>query len=391
MAGVSALAPLLDIFAGAVLEAHRTELEAIPGILILIPPFVSQAGAIGGILSSRLSSKLQLGVITPRGRPERPALIDATIVVVLGLVVFAAIGAIATVLASVAGVARPSAGLMLGGTIVAGSARASGDARGRLLRGRADDTLRARPRQPRGADHHGHARPHGCGRGALRHVSIGGHLMNEPRNVKDLLVELKDASELMVDLAYAAVFFNEDKLAREVARLESRMTDDLRRLRTTAMLAARSPEDAEGMAGVLWIADAIEQVGDAASDIARVVAARLGIPDALRPDLRHADEVTARVKVREGGAIVGRDLRELSLPTETGMWIVAIRSGLDWQFDPGPDDIIVGRRRARGPWPRRRGERAAALAGAPGASACRPRATSLHCPSSTARSTSWSR
>ena len=31
--------------------------------------------------------------------------------------------------------------------------------------------------------------------------------MNEPRNVKDLLVELKDASELMVDLAYAAVFF----------------------------------------------------------------------------------------------------------------------------------------------------------------------------------------
>jgi uncharacterized protein with PhoU and TrkA domain len=164
--------------------------------------------------------------------------------------------------------------------------------------------------------------------------------MNEPRNVKDLLVELKDASELMIDLAYAAVFFSEDRLAREVARLESRMTEDLRRLRTTAMLAARSPEDAEGMAGVLWIADAIEQVGDAASDIARVVAARLGIPDALKPDLRHADEVTARVKVRDGGEIVGRDLRDLSLPTETGMWIVAIRSGLDWRFDPGPDDVI---------------------------------------------------
>jgi uncharacterized protein with PhoU and TrkA domain len=164
--------------------------------------------------------------------------------------------------------------------------------------------------------------------------------MNEPRNVKDLLVQLKDASELMVDLAYAAVFFNEDKMAREVSRLQSRMTDDLRSLRTTAMLAARSPEDAEGMAGVLWIADSIEEVGDAASDIARVVEARLGIPDALKPDLRHADEVTARVKVREGGEIVGRDLRELSLPTETGMWIVAIRSGLDWRFDPGPEDVI---------------------------------------------------
>ncbi|CAN5677075.1 potassium channel family protein [soil metagenome] len=164
--------------------------------------------------------------------------------------------------------------------------------------------------------------------------------MDEPKNVKDLLVELKDASELMVDLAYAAVFYNEDKLAREVARLETRMTDDLRRLRTTAMLAARSPEDAEGMVGVLCIADAIEQVGDAASDIARVVAARLGIPAALKPDLRHADEMTTRVKVREGAEAVGQGLRDLSLPTETGMWVMAIRSGLDWRFDPGPDDIV---------------------------------------------------
>jgi uncharacterized protein with PhoU and TrkA domain len=163
----------------------------------------------------------------------------------------------------------------------------------------------------------------------------------EPKNVKDLLVELKDASELMVDLAYAAVFFNEEKLAEEVGRLDQRMNDHLRRLRTIAMLAARSPQDAEGMAGVLWIADAIEKIGDAASDVARVVAARLGIPDALRRDLRHADEMTARVRVRDAAPATGRSLRELSLPTETGMWVMAIRSGQRWEFDPGPDDVIV--------------------------------------------------
>jgi uncharacterized protein with PhoU and TrkA domain len=162
----------------------------------------------------------------------------------------------------------------------------------------------------------------------------------QPRNVKDLLIELKDASELMVDLAYAAVFFNEEKLAQEVERLEQRMGDNLRHLRITAMLAARSPEDAEGMAGVLWIAGAIEGIGDAASDIARVVAARLGIPDALRQDLRHADEMTARVKLREEATAAGRTLRDLSLPTETGMWVMAIRSGMDWRFDPGPDDVV---------------------------------------------------
>lgn len=163
---------------------------------------------------------------------------------------------------------------------------------------------------------------------------------NEPRNVKELLVELKDASELMVDLAYAAVFFNEEKLAREVDRLEERMNGHLRRLRIMAMLAARSPEDAEGMAGVLWIADAIERIGDAASDIARVVAARLGIPDALRHDLRHADEMTARVKIRSDAPSAGRTLRDLSLPTETGMWVMAIRSDMDWRFAPGPEDVV---------------------------------------------------
>jgi uncharacterized protein with PhoU and TrkA domain len=161
-----------------------------------------------------------------------------------------------------------------------------------------------------------------------------------PHTVKDLLVELKDASELMVDLAYAAVFFNDDKIADEVIRLDGRSGDLLRRLRTMAMLAARSPEDAEGMAGVLWIADAIQRICAAASDVARVVAARLGIPDTLRPDLRHADEMTARVRVRDEAPASGQTLAELSLPTETGMWVIAIRSDLRWEFDPGPNDTI---------------------------------------------------
>src|SRR5256714_1253914 len=163
----------------------------------------------------------------------------------------------------------------------------------------------------------------------------------QPRNVKELLVEAKDASELMVDLAYAAVFFNDDDLAGEVEVVEDRMDGYLRRLREVAMLAARSPEDAEAMAGVLHIAGAIEKIGDAASDMARVVQARLGIPDALRPDLRHADEIVGRVKVREGSSAVGRSLRELMLPTETGMWLIAIRRGAQWEFDPGPETVVT--------------------------------------------------
>src|SRR5262245_20277180 len=53
MVAVIAVVPLLDILAGALLEARRPSLEAVPAILILLPPFVSQAGALGGILSAR--------------------------------------------------------------------------------------------------------------------------------------------------------------------------------------------------------------------------------------------------------------------------------------------------------------------------------------------------
>src|SRR5204862_891747 len=98
-----------------------------------------------------------------------------------------------------------------------------------------------------------------------------------------------------------------------------RMDAYLRRLREVAMLAARSPEDAEAMAGVLHIAAAIEKIGDAASDIARVVQANLGLPDELRADLRHADEMTGRVTVRSAAEAVGQSLRDLMLPSELGV------------------------------------------------------------------------
>ena len=164
--------------------------------------------------------------------------------------------------------------------------------------------------------------------------------MDEPSNVKELLIEAKDASDLMVDLAYAALFFDDEKLAREVERLDDTLDANLRRLRTMAILSARSREDAEAIEGVLYIAASIEKIGEAASDIARVIQARLGIPEALRADLRHADEVSGRVKVREGAAAIGRSLRDLSLPSEIGMWVMAVRRGLDWEFDPGAETIV---------------------------------------------------
>jgi mgtE-like transporter len=121
MAATIAVTPVLDVLAGGLQEGRLAELTAVPVLLALIPPFVSQAGALGGIFSSRITSKLQIGVITPRGRPEAPAYVDAAIVAVLAVVVFAVIGAVAYALGVWTGLENvPSFGSLLWGTLLAG-------------------------------------------------------------------------------------------------------------------------------------------------------------------------------------------------------------------------------------------------------------------------------
>jgi len=160
------------------------------------------------------------------------------------------------------------------------------------------------------------------------------------RTVKELLVGAKDAAELMVDLAYAAVFFNDKKLAEEVLRLEDSLDHALVELRMVCMLAARSRDDAEQLARVLSLAVSIEGIADAAEDIARVVLKDLGVPGELRDDLRHAAEVTARVRVRTDNQLEGRSLRDLELPARSGMWVIAIRRDVDWVFGPEADEVL---------------------------------------------------
>jgi uncharacterized protein with PhoU and TrkA domain len=164
--------------------------------------------------------------------------------------------------------------------------------------------------------------------------------MRNRRTIKDMLVEAKDAAELMVDLAYASIFFGDDAIAREVLRLEDIVDELLVELRAVCMIAARTRDDADQLAGVLSMAVSIEGIADAAEDIARVVLKDLGVPAELRDDLRHATEVTARVKIREENRLESASLRDLELPARTGMWVIAIRRDVDWLYGPQPEEVL---------------------------------------------------
>ncbi|HVV38596.1 MAG TPA: TrkA C-terminal domain-containing protein [Acidimicrobiales bacterium] len=164
---------------------------------------------------------------------------------------------------------------------------------------------------------------------------------DKPRNLRTLLSEAKDTSELMVDLAYAALYFGDPGMADEVDELEDRLAELAQQGRATAVIAARSPRDAEAMASVLSVISAIERVGGAAVDIGAIVTRRLGIPRALVADLSAAEEVSHRVRVRDGSHMAHRPLCDLELPTVCGMRVVAIRRVRDWMTDIDGDVVLV--------------------------------------------------
>jgi mgtE-like transporter len=114
-AGVSALA-------GVVLERRLETFSALPALLILVPAHLSSAGALGGILSGRLSSQLLLGLAPATAVPSRAARRDLGLVAGLSLPVFALNGAGATLVAHLLGEESPGIGYLVGASLLAGAA-----------------------------------------------------------------------------------------------------------------------------------------------------------------------------------------------------------------------------------------------------------------------------
>jgi uncharacterized protein with PhoU and TrkA domain len=162
-----------------------------------------------------------------------------------------------------------------------------------------------------------------------------------PRNLRAMLSEAKDTSELMVDLAYAAVYFGDPQMAEEVDELEERLNELVHDMRAVCVMAARSQREADAMASVLQVVSSIERIGNAAVDIARIVVHRLGIPRELVADLSEAEEVAHRVILREGSHFAHRPLCDFELPVAVGMRVVAIHRGRDWVTDVKGDEVLL--------------------------------------------------
>ena len=163
----------------------------------------------------------------------------------------------------------------------------------------------------------------------------------KPISVRDLITEMKDLSELMIDLAYSAALFNSRPLAEEVIEMERRVDNLAYLLDMSAMVAARDPRDAESLVAVSMVASAADKISDAAGDIAGIVLREIGIHPIVRAAFEQVEERLTRVEIEKGSVWANKTLKDLELAPKMGVDIIAIRRNKDFIINPEKDELVL--------------------------------------------------
>ncbi len=153
------------------------------------------------------------------------------------------------------------------------------------------------------------------------------------------LVELKDTSEMMMDLAYSALLLNSRYLAEEVMLLEDRV-DRLHTEFELLVLSSRvESQETRGLLGLIRMGVVTERIADAAAEIAEVVL-RGGEPHPiLSMVIQDAEETVETAELNEGSSLAGKTLKEAKIPEETGMWVLVVKRGERW-IRPRPELVL---------------------------------------------------
>ena len=154
---------------------------------------------------------------------------------------------------------------------------------------------------------------------------------------EEILVELKDSSELMMDLAYSALLYNTREIAEEVTELEER-TDRINRLLQRRIIErAVNTGEVDQTLAAIRLGSSLELIADAAFEIANVVMRDVDPHPILKMSVHDSDAVVTRMTIKGDSLLNGKTIGELRIAENTGMWLIAIKRGKKWIYDPDRD------------------------------------------------------
>lgn len=150
----------------------------------------------------------------------------------------------------------------------------------------------------------------------------------------DVLVEMKNLSEVAVGLAYSALVLRDSGLAVEVAHLEERLDDMNNRLELWVLRSATNNIDPSPLRGLLHLAEAAEDIGNSARQMVVFMDSDEAIHPVLTMALGDSDEVVVQLPVASGSALDGVTLSASELQVEPGFTVLAIRRGDGYLYRP---------------------------------------------------------
>lgn len=155
-------------------------------------------------------------------------------------------------------------------------------------------------------------------------------------------MELKDTSELMMDLAYSSLLLNSRELAEEVQRLEEYMDKLHTDFELLALTSDFKKEEAAGFLGLIRLGVATEKIADAAAEMAEVVLRGIEPHPVLKLTIKEAEETVTQACITEESPLIDKTLKEARVHEETGMWVLAIKRGEKTLRPKGDSKIQLG-------------------------------------------------
>ncbi|MFW5928596.1 MAG: potassium channel family protein [Thermoplasmatota archaeon] len=157
------------------------------------------------------------------------------------------------------------------------------------------------------------------------------------KNVETKLIEMKNKSELMLDLAYSALLYHNRDIAKEVIELEDQINHLYDYIQREAIEKCKDEVDTDRSLILIKMADAIERFADCALDIADVVLRDIDLHPVIKKSLEESDVVMLKKMVNKSSYLDGKTIGETKIASEIGMWIVAVKRGINWYYGPKKD------------------------------------------------------
>ncbi len=155
------------------------------------------------------------------------------------------------------------------------------------------------------------------------------------KTVEDIVLEIKDKSELMIDLAYSSILYDNKTIAKEVYDLEDLIDNCYECLQKLTLEHVENKKlSVNDALTVLRLAETAERIADAAQEIADVELRDVELHPILKLSIRDSDVVFTRVEVNDSSILCNKTLGELKLSSETGMIVIAIRHDDKWLYGP---------------------------------------------------------